>query len=541
MGIFDFFKKNKNIENDNGLNETYSNNGKGFLEKRYYKKSGQLDGICKIYTEFTDNEDREFWIEEHWTNGKCEGSFEPFASFEDDTLSWTDLEADESKYFDDDGVYAVDDETGNEDTVRTKKQILEEAKTRGYKNVTPQQTKSEMIDAFNKAENQKVNGRPVHYKLGAYEFGCGNGLKRIYDENDNIKYELNIGSDGFREGICRKFNSDGKVIKEIEYSSIFIKVNGQRFKVSTVKCDDGVFRIREKPLNDYYTKLLYFSLKLLHAGFNDFGEKLNSIDEIIKNFQIISEKIYEEKDIRYNVSVGTKPKTYITIINGYCFEILDYWWYYKISINPYSGKYRGITYSNGVIKKSKSVKNKSNEKDFKEINEIFGDIPDELKDELADLKKGILPTKKTAKKKENKNRSKKSKYNNSKWWKDKFKEDDCLDYSHYYLRLVRRIFLDPDGTVRLFRADELEIGCGDDGSNFFPNLVIGHSKEDKEPHIIENCPAYFIGGVDDSVGTLGEGSLDEIIEILTQIETYDYEDILEDEKNDFYLFTKKKK
>lgn len=536
MGIFDFFKKNKNIENDNGLNETYSNNGKGFLEKRYYKKSGQLDGICKIYTEFTDNEDCEFWIEEHWTNGKLEGGFEPFVSLKDDTLSWTDFDEEKNKYFDDDGGYVVDDETGDDD----------------------------------KAIHQisKVNGRPVHYKMGAYEFGSGNGLKRIYDENDNIKYELNIGSDGFREGICKKFNSDGKVIKEIEYSSIFIetshiyktksdikyfKKNFSKklfeeltakctLKVSTVKCEDGVFRVRQKPLNGHYTRQFYFDLKLLHAGFNDFGEKLNSIDEIIKNFQSFDFHTGVVK-VRFNTSPDVEPKSYITIINGYCFNILDYWWISRTSIyiKPYSGKHCGKTFINGILKKSKSVKNKSNEKNFKEINEIFGDIPNELKDELVDLKKGILPTKKSVKKKENKNRSKKSKYNNSKWWKDKFKEDDCLDYSHYYLRLVRRIFLDPDGTVRLFRADELEIGCGDDGSNFFPNLVIGHSKEDKEPHIIENCPAYFIGGVDDSVGTLGEGSLDEIIEILTQIETYDYEDILEGEKNDFYLFTKKKK
>ena len=45
----------------------------------------------------------------------------------------------------------------------------------------------------------------------------------------------------------------------------------------------------------------------------------------------------------------------------------------------------------------------NNSKDFKEINEIFGDIPDELKDELADLKKGILPTKKSVKKTVKKN------------------------------------------------------------------------------------------------------------------------------------------
>ena len=49
MGLFDFLKKNKNIENDNGLNETYYDNGKGVLFEKFYKKNGKLDGLYEFY------------------------------------------------------------------------------------------------------------------------------------------------------------------------------------------------------------------------------------------------------------------------------------------------------------------------------------------------------------------------------------------------------------------------------------------------------------------------------------------------------------
>lgn len=49
MGIFDFLKKNKNIENDNGLNETYYNNGKGELNKKFTKKNGNIEGLYKSF------------------------------------------------------------------------------------------------------------------------------------------------------------------------------------------------------------------------------------------------------------------------------------------------------------------------------------------------------------------------------------------------------------------------------------------------------------------------------------------------------------
>jgi antitoxin component YwqK of YwqJK toxin-antitoxin module len=52
MGIFDFLKKNKNIENDNGLNEIYYDNGRGELKERFSKKNAKKYGV---YEEWHDN------------------------------------------------------------------------------------------------------------------------------------------------------------------------------------------------------------------------------------------------------------------------------------------------------------------------------------------------------------------------------------------------------------------------------------------------------------------------------------------------------
>ena len=54
MGIFDFFKKNKNIKNDNGLNKIYYNNGKGSLKNLFHKKDGIINDK---YYEFNERGD----------------------------------------------------------------------------------------------------------------------------------------------------------------------------------------------------------------------------------------------------------------------------------------------------------------------------------------------------------------------------------------------------------------------------------------------------------------------------------------------------
>ena len=46
---FDFLRKNKNIENDNGLNEIYARDGKGYLKEKFYKKNGKKHGLYQEY------------------------------------------------------------------------------------------------------------------------------------------------------------------------------------------------------------------------------------------------------------------------------------------------------------------------------------------------------------------------------------------------------------------------------------------------------------------------------------------------------------
>ena len=54
MGILNFFKKNKNTTNNNGLNEVYSENGKGKIIRRFYKKNGLEEGIYEIWCPNTE-------------------------------------------------------------------------------------------------------------------------------------------------------------------------------------------------------------------------------------------------------------------------------------------------------------------------------------------------------------------------------------------------------------------------------------------------------------------------------------------------------
>jgi len=66
MGIFDFFKKYKNIENNNGLNEKYFDpESKGKISERFYLKEGKKDGL---YQKF--NTHGGLMREIHYNNGK---------------------------------------------------------------------------------------------------------------------------------------------------------------------------------------------------------------------------------------------------------------------------------------------------------------------------------------------------------------------------------------------------------------------------------------------------------------------------------------
>ena len=83
MGIFDFLKKNKNIKNDNGLNETYYDDGKGVLAEKFYKKNGKLDGLYEFYRfKWIGKTDYHLELVGNYKNGQKEGIWKWYFSDE---------------------------------------------------------------------------------------------------------------------------------------------------------------------------------------------------------------------------------------------------------------------------------------------------------------------------------------------------------------------------------------------------------------------------------------------------------------------------
>ena len=69
MGIFDFLKKSKNIENDNGLNETFYKKS-GRLKERFHKENGVRHGK---YEAFYDDVNQTIYLIGNYNSGKLNG------------------------------------------------------------------------------------------------------------------------------------------------------------------------------------------------------------------------------------------------------------------------------------------------------------------------------------------------------------------------------------------------------------------------------------------------------------------------------------
>ncbi|MFM7017912.1 hypothetical protein, partial [Flavobacterium sp.] len=64
MGLFDLFRKNKNVITDNGLNKIYYDNGKGTIKEQFVKINGFIDG------EFIAYERNGAYLKKHYKNGE---------------------------------------------------------------------------------------------------------------------------------------------------------------------------------------------------------------------------------------------------------------------------------------------------------------------------------------------------------------------------------------------------------------------------------------------------------------------------------------
>jgi len=69
FGLKMLLTKKKNIENDNGLNEIYSKNGKGKLHLKFHRKNGALNGKLEVYNIYGTTP----WLISNWNEGKLHG------------------------------------------------------------------------------------------------------------------------------------------------------------------------------------------------------------------------------------------------------------------------------------------------------------------------------------------------------------------------------------------------------------------------------------------------------------------------------------
>ena len=76
MGIFDFLKKNKNIQNDNGVNKTYYDDGKGVIKSMFHKKNGKKNGPSKFFHKNGKVSFEINWIDDNHGDGHWKKYFE---------------------------------------------------------------------------------------------------------------------------------------------------------------------------------------------------------------------------------------------------------------------------------------------------------------------------------------------------------------------------------------------------------------------------------------------------------------------------------
>tara|TARA_B110000211_G_C14065709_1_gene547551 strand:- start:712 stop:2409 length:1698 start_codon:yes stop_codon:yes gene_type:complete len=230
MGIFDFLKKNKNIDNDNGLNETYYNDGKGELKTRGYKKNGKLYGKFEIYFEngqlnsegnWKEGKKEGLWKEmykngslkheENWKNGRPDGlwmSYYENGQVERDSIFKNGIE-EEVKYYNTDG-----------DELKEKKKV---AKKKAKKKID---VSSDSIEDVKKLKKKRTSNSKLRIHtdeieriegVGYYQGKPFTGIYYSLYPNGNLVYETEK-LNGLDHGISKRYNSDSTIHSVVNFS-----------------------------------------------------------------------------------------------------------------------------------------------------------------------------------------------------------------------------------------------------------------------------------------------------------------------------------
>jgi antitoxin component YwqK of YwqJK toxin-antitoxin module len=304
MGIFDFFKKNKNIDNENGLNEVYSDNGNGVLEERFYKKSGVKDGIYECYYK-----NGQLNIESNWKDGKEDGLYKSYhengqlkqeGNFKDGKMS---------------GLFKFYLENGQLEAESNFKNDKKNGLTKFYNENGQLKQEGNWID-------DKQNGLSKnYYKSGKmleesnWKDGKRNGMFLSYYENGQLEWEGNFKYDK-EVGLWKKYKEDGQLEWEENKEEVPVKETQEEYTLLDYTGLDGIERYLNERVNiarifDELNLLLFKGetvknylnnksfikdseqKRIVKQGFTEIGLLLETLDEGVNTLSRIEPQMKE--------------------------------------------------------------------------------------------------------------------------------------------------------------------------------------------------------------------------------------------------------
>ena len=220
MGLFDFLKKKKNIENDNGLNENYYDNGRGSIKERFTKLNGKKHGLESFYYENGALSEKK-----SWKNGKEDGVGKSY--------NRNGQLRSETEYNKDGEVVKFYNKSGELEAVWT--------------------------ISISKG-GIRTSNRKKYYRNGQLSYECegldlieGDGFIKYYYENGQLKNETNL-KDGFVDGLTICYNENGDYEKEVTHE----EANPSKYRVdrlARIRKMNAAYALRPRVRSDFEKKL----------------------------------------------------------------------------------------------------------------------------------------------------------------------------------------------------------------------------------------------------------------------------------------------
>ena len=308
MGIFDFFKRGSNDNQDN-ITKTYHENGK--LKSEVNLKDGKVEGLGKSY-----HENGKLQSEGNYKDGKREGLFKTY--FENGKLLREGYLKDDKE----EGLWKLYHENGQLESEGNMKDSKHEGLWKSYH------------------ENGLLSAE-VNFKDGILE-----GLAKIYHENGQLKQEVNY-KDNKQEGFGKSYYENGLLSTEVNFKDgilegYYIEYNDKTGKLEfegNYKNGENEGKWKKYDENGEFKGFIYYEDGVIVKEETNSKSKneINSIPEteIIKLIKVFRMKKFSNKRV-WNRNLHITPPNELSLLVPVELQKSKFWNYF-LDNKPFNG------------------------------------------------------------------------------------------------------------------------------------------------------------------------------------------------------------